>query len=276
MAGIRGRAPSIERTVGLVALAVVVATALGSGTPESDSSTTAKVAAAERTRTADPSVEPSTTTTEPDLRTLRGFNHYRATAAVPTISVYESPDSTGPVVTELPQVAELGTPQTFLIEREERDAAGNVWYHVLLPTPPNGSVGWIRAQDVLVEGLDLRIEVQLSDFTLRVLDGDEVVRTYAIGVGTVDTPTPGGDYYVKEAYELTRDTSAYGSHALGLNGYSTVLDYWKGGGVIGIHGTNRPDSIGRNASHGCMRMHNDDVAELFELAPRGTPVTIVA
>jgi hypothetical protein len=43
----------------------------------------------------------------------------------------------------------------------------------------------------------------------------------------------------------------------------------------GIHGTNMPNSIGRAASHGCIRMRNQDVEELFELVQVGDPVELV-
>jgi lipoprotein-anchoring transpeptidase ErfK/SrfK len=42
----------------------------------------------------------------------------------------------------------------------------------------------------------------------------------------------------------------------------------------GIHGTNNPASIGKNVSHGCIRMYNRDVNELARLVPIGTPVYI--
>lgn len=45
---------------------------------------------------------------------------------------------------------------------------------------------------------------------------------------------------------------------------------------IYIHGTNHEDEIGRPASHGCVRMTNADVVELFDLVEVGTPVTILA
>lgn len=45
---------------------------------------------------------------------------------------------------------------------------------------------------------------------------------------------------------------------------------------IGIHGTNQPDSIGRRASHGCIRMKNEDVAELFARVRVGDAVEILA
>lgn len=46
------------------------------------------------------------------------------------------------------------------------------------------------------------------------------------------------------------------------------------GRYIYFHGTNREDLIGMPASHGCVRLRNEDMAELFELVPEGTPVVI--
>jgi lipoprotein-anchoring transpeptidase ErfK/SrfK len=47
------------------------------------------------------------------------------------------------------------------------------------------------------------------------------------------------------------------------------------GGKYAIHGTNRPSSIGTFASHGCFRMHNRDVLDLFGRVSVGTPVTVI-
>lgn len=47
-------------------------------------------------------------------------------------------------------------------------------------------------------------------------------------------------------------------------------------GLIGLHGTNRPDSIGKNASHGCIRHNNDDILKIYPYASKpGTPVYIM-
>jgi len=43
----------------------------------------------------------------------------------------------------------------------------------------------------------------------------------------------------------------------------------------GIHGTWEPDTVGKQASAGCVRLLNPDVEELFLIVPMGTPVTIV-
>lgn len=219
--------------------------------------------------------EPGTTTTEL-ARARSGHAAHRATVTGDGIAVHTGPDASTPVSHELPAANEHGIPQTFLVDGERLDPAGDRWYRVLLPVPPNGSTGWIRADDVLVQAVDYRLRVFLSDFRLELWHGDRLARTFPIGVGTDQTPTPGGKYYVKEVFELTRTDSAYGNYAFGLNGYSNVLTEWRGGGIIGIHGTNRPDSIGTKASHGCIRLRNDDMAALASVVVRGTPVAILA
>jgi lipoprotein-anchoring transpeptidase ErfK/SrfK len=46
------------------------------------------------------------------------------------------------------------------------------------------------------------------------------------------------------------------------------------GGEYAIHGTNRPASIGGFVSHGCIRMYNSDIRELYRLVDIGTPVIV--
>lgn len=63
----------------------------------------------------------------------------------------------------------------------------------------------------------------------------------------------------------------------GLSGFSNVLTDWLGGGVLGIHGTDgSAAALGGRVSHGCIRMHNDDISYLAGLLPLGTPVTVLA
>jgi lipoprotein-anchoring transpeptidase ErfK/SrfK len=56
----------------------------------------------------------------------------------------------------------------------------------------------------------------------------------------------------------------------------TVTEFNGGDGIIGIHGTNRPNSIGEAQSLGCVRLPNDVILELSELLSVGSPVTIKA
>ena len=60
-----------------------------------------------------------------------------------------------------------------------------------------------------------------------------------------------------------------------MSGFSDVhLSFAGGEGVIGIHGTNEPDSVGSTVSNDCIRVHNDVISEMATFPPLGTPVTI--
>jgi lipoprotein-anchoring transpeptidase ErfK/SrfK len=112
--------------------------------------------------------------------------------------------------------------------------------------------------------------------TLTVYKGSSVVMTEKVGLGTSATPTPGGVYYTKELLRPTDPKGAYGPYAYGLSGYSTVLTEFLGGdGEIGIHGTNDPAGIGKNVSHGCIRVSNAAITTLAGMLPLGVPVQIV-
>ncbi|WP_018131447.1 L,D-transpeptidase family protein [Effusibacillus pohliae] len=89
-------------------------------------------------------------------------------------------------------------------------------------------------------------------------------KKYPIALGRPDTPTPVGEWKVINKYKNWG--SGFGTRWLGLN------VPW---GTYGIHGTNRPGSIGHDASHGCVRMFNKDVEELYEWVKIGTPVSIL-
>jgi lipoprotein-anchoring transpeptidase ErfK/SrfK len=69
----------------------------------------------------------------------------------------------------------------------------------------------------------------------------------------------------------------YGPYAYGLSGHSEVLDTFNGGDAeLGIHGNNEASVLGKDVSHGCIRMSNDKITRLAGLLPLGTPVQITA
>jgi lipoprotein-anchoring transpeptidase ErfK/SrfK len=149
------------------------------------------------------------------------------------------------------------------------------WLEVALPTRPNGSTGWIRADGVDVEEVPYQLVVDVAARTLTLLDGGETVLTTPAAVGTPDLPTPTGDYYLTDKLATGGD-GAYGPFALGLSAHSEVLTEFAGGdGQVGIHGTDDPSSIGQPVSHGCVRVANDVITRLADLLPLGTPVTVV-
>ncbi len=158
------------------------------------------------------------------------------------------------------------------------------WLEVQLPVRPNGTTGWIRAEDVDVTTTTRSVQISLSDRRLRVMDAGVELMAVPAGVGRPATPTPTGTFTVTDVVPSTDPAGGYGPVALALDGYSEVMDAFPGENavaspdatapVLAVHGTNRPSSVGAAQSNGCPRLFNDDVVELARLVPAGTPVQI--
>jgi len=99
---------------------------------------------------------------------------------------------------------------------------------------------------------------------LIVLDDGMPHRVYPCAVGKPETPSPVGNWKIKR--KAAHWGSGFGTRWLGLS------VPW---GIYGIHGTNKPGSIGTYASHGCIRMFNSHVEELYPWVKVGTPVYII-
>lgn len=194
-----------------------------------------------------------------------------AQAKPPTMPVYAAPED-GQPASSLDNPNENGAPLVFLVKERQGD-----WLNVYLPVRPNGSMGWVHAADATVVSNPYSIDIALGAHRLVVHNGEAVVLDEPIGVGTTQTPTPGGVYYIKELLQPPEPDGPYGPYAYGLSGFSNVIDEFRGGdGVIGIHGTNEPEAIGTDVSHGCIRMSNEAILELVPVLPLGTPVHITA
>ena len=164
------------------------------------------------------------------------------------------------------------TPLVFLV-RERRGA----WLRVLLPSRPNGSQGWIRADAVELRSDPYAVRVELARRRLVVFDANRVLLTAPIGLGRAATPTPAGLYYVTELLRQPNPAGSYGPWAFALSAHSSVLSHFGGGdGQVGIHGTDDPSGIGHTVSHGCIRVRNAVIEHLAAILPLGTPVRILA
>jgi lipoprotein-anchoring transpeptidase ErfK/SrfK len=100
------------------------------------------------------------------------------------------------------------------------------------------------------------------------------VASYPVCIGTSTNPTPTGAFFALGVIEPDPG-GAYGPFAIPTSAYSETLTDWPGGGVVGIHGTNSPDSIGKSISHGCIRMYNKDITELTRGIAPGTPIFVL-
>ncbi|MGD1092430.1 MAG: L,D-transpeptidase [Bryobacteraceae bacterium] len=119
-----------------------------------------------------------------------------------------------------------------------------------------------------------RIVISIPDRKLVLLDGDRVLKVYDVAVGKASTPTPQGDFRI---VNRVQNPTWYGPSVVVPPGKNNPLGTrWMGLSVkgYGIHGTNAPSSIGKAASHGCIRMRQADLEELFGLVEVGMPVEL--
>ena len=191
--------------------------------------------------------------------------------AIGSVDAYLDPNDTE-ATWNFDDVTEYGSKTVFLVNEVNGD-----WYNVYLPIRPNGTTGWVHADQVEIKTVSLHVMVDQSERLLTVFDGDEVVLTTSVAVGTDENPSPNGYFYITDKLLTGNPSGAYGPVAFGISGFSDTLSSFAGGpGQIGVHGTNNPDSIGNAASHGCIRVNNEVILDLSELLPLGTPVTIQA
>lgn len=148
---------------------------------------------------------------------------------------------------------------------------------VSLPLKPNGQEGWIPRDAVVISEVEHRAVVDLANDSLTVWRGDDVIVQTKAVTGKPATPTPVGQFFVRDIIAHNNPGGAYGPYIVALSGFSEALETFAGGlPAIAIHGTNNPGLVGQERSNGCIRIPNDLVTALAATVPLGTPVTVVA
>ena len=119
-----------------------------------------------------------------------------------------------------------------------------------------------------------RIIISLQDRKLALLEGTKVIKIWDTAVGAESTPSPSGNFTIMN--RLEKPTYYRPGKVVPAGPKNPLGTRWIGLNLksYGIHGTNAPNSIGKNASHGCIRMRNRDIEELFELVQKGDVVEI--
>ena len=194
-----------------------------------------------------------------------------ATARHQTVQLWRSPHARHPY-TRLQNTLNPGGPLVFLVR-----ARANGWEQVYLPVRPNDSTAWVRDRDVTLAWNPYVVELSLNDHFVTVWKGQRLVDHEKAGVGRSVLPTPRGTYYIVALLKQSNPNGAYGPYAFGLSAYSNVLQSFGGGpGEIGLHGTDYPQGLGTDVSHGCIRVSNAAISRLARILPLGTPVIIGA
>lgn len=212
---------------------------------------------------------PGTTEASPQLVPATGDPSLVATATVSEVPLYQARTAAAPFAM-LGNPDALGSGLTFLVAGSEEG-----WVQAYVPERPNGSAAWIPAADVTISSVDSHVVVDLTTRTLTLYVHNAPVWHVPAAPGAPGSPTPAGLFYVTDVVQVADPQSQYGPYLLALSGFSDSLLHFDGGpGQIAIHGTNQPQSIGTDASNGCVRLGNAAVTALAQAVVPGTPVQI--
>jgi hypothetical protein len=108
-----------------------------------------------------------------------------------------------------------------------------------------------------------KIVINVPERRLFLYQGTAEIANYPVAIGKPGTPSPRGEFAIIQK-------------AVWGDGFGTRwMRFSAPWGIYGIHGTNKPWSVGTVASHGCIRMYNRDVEKLYAIVPVGTPVIMM-
>lgn len=156
--------------------------------------------------------------------------------------------------------------------------------------PANNNLSQLLHAQTGKEVAGYSIRIDKGDYQLYLLQDGKMLKSYPIAVGKNagqkekrgDNKTPTGVFPVDEVLDASYWThdfgdgkgeieGAYGPYFISLDTYAMSGGAWDG---IGIHGTHDPDSIGTMVSEGCIRMHNEDLLDLYQYIKVGMSVAI--
>jgi len=206
-----------------------------------------------------------------DEKLISRWGHAQATAQIRL-----SPQASSRAVGRLRFLTEDGLAEVYPVLAARRDSAGRNWLQVRVPARPNGKTGWVL-DEMLSSSLYIvqtSLVVDRKNLRATLFKQGKKIWSARVGIGKSGTPTPRGEFWIRERLKGLGGNGTYGPWAFGTSAYSKLSD-WPGGGVVGIHGTNQPGLIPGRPSHGCIRVRNDKIRVLARLMPIGTPVSII-
>ena len=161
----------------------------------------------------------------------------------------------------------------FLVEAKPLLPKPGVLQPTTTPTP-------VTEPAVAPQETPTRLMLRLGERRVEVYRGETLAASYPVAVGKPGWETPTGEFEVLSTVVDPGWTSPFTNEVVPPGPNSPLGDRWiafwtDGENMIGFHGTPNRDSVGQAASHGCVRMYNEHIRELFELVQIGTPVTVV-
>ncbi len=160
---------------------------------------------------------------------------------------------------------------------DEYDSSG-AWAKVQVPIRPNGTTAWVQTAFFSEEKHNYHITIDVSENTVNVYRGDDLLVEQIAVSGRESRPTPVVRAYIDEKIPGPSLSPAYGDWVLSIAAFSETLGTFGGGGMpkLALHGTNQPELMGQYVSSGCVRVPNEIVSFIADSVPVGTIVDIIA
>jgi hypothetical protein len=209
------------------------------------------------------------------VRLSNETTYTRFATASSTAAIRVSPTAQSRVITHLRYfTTDYEAEQTYLV-LSSAIVGGSRWLQIRVPMRPNGRVGWVSAGALgPLQTTHTEIIVNRRRLLLSVYRSGRRLFTAPVGIGRIRNPdrqTPAGHFWITESFPST--DPFYGPWAFGTSDYATDTDF-PDDSVVGIHGTNEPQLIPGNPSHGCIRLRDADVVRLARYVRIGTPVRV--
>ncbi|MBW4463532.1 MAG: L,D-transpeptidase [Nodosilinea sp. WJT8-NPBG4] len=152
---------------------------------------------------------------------------------------------------------------------------------IALPSTDSSAAAAPSEADLLPEVVEqpVHLRLSLSDRRVYVHRGNVVEASFPVAIGKPGWETPTGEFEVFSQITQPAWTNPFTNEVVPPGSENPLGDRWigfwsDGNNVIGFHGTPNRDSVGRAASHGCVRMYNEDIRQLFDMVDLGTPVIV--
>ena len=126
---------------------------------------------------------------------------------------------------------------------------------------------------------DIQVVVQLDERKVEVYKKGEIIKEYLIAIGQADWETPEGSFSIIQKSEYPIWQHPITGEIVPVGKANPLGSRWIGffsssDGEIGFHGTNEESLIGEAISHGCIRMLNEDIEDLYTYVDIGTTVIV--
>ncbi|MFL5982619.1 MAG: L,D-transpeptidase [Gaiellaceae bacterium] len=179
----------------------------------------------------------------------------------------------GPVLARVGALTRFGSQRALGVVATRRGR----WLAVTEAGVGGNRVVWVdaKAGGLRYSRTPLELEVDLSERTLMLSRGAQMLHRISVGVGALESPTPIGRFAVTDKLDGPEFSTSYGCCILALSAVQTNLPAgWSGGDRIAIHGTLSPGDFGRAVSAGCVHAPDGELRYLMRAVPEGTPVVI--